>query len=47
METLDFDSHMKGKKKVEHDFMESANAKIALLKKFGFEGDMESESALE
>lgn len=34
METLDFDSHMKGKKMVEHDFIEAANAKLALLKKY-------------
>lgn len=34
LETLDFDSHMKGKKMVEHDFIEAANAKLALLKKY-------------
>lgn len=34
MATLDFDSHMSGKKMVEHDFIESAKAKIAIIKKF-------------
>lgn len=34
IETLDFDSHMSGKKKVEHDFIESAKAKMAIIKKF-------------
>ena len=32
--TLDFDSHMSGKKMVEHDFIEAANAKLAILKKY-------------
>jgi len=39
VETLDFDSHMSGKKMVEHDFMESAKAKMAILRKFRPEGD--------
>lgn len=34
LETLDFDTHMRGKKMVEHDFIEAANAKLALLKKY-------------
>lgn len=33
---LDFDSHMRGKKMVEHDFIEAANAKLAILKKYNF-----------
>ena len=39
METLDFDSHMSGKKEVEHEFMEAAKAKMAILKKFQDQGD--------
>ena len=31
---LDFNDHMKGKKTIEHDFIESAKAKMAILKKF-------------
>lgn len=34
LQTLDFDTHMKGKKMVEHDFIEAANAKLAILKKY-------------
>ena len=35
IDTLDFHTHMQGKKSVEHNFIESANAKIALLKRYG------------
>ena len=33
---------MNGKKEVEHDFIEAAKAKMAILKKFSPEGSLES-----
>ena len=34
VETIDIDTHMKGKGDVEQGYIESAEAKIALLKKY-------------
>lgn len=40
VETMDFDSHMKGRSSVEKDYLEAARAKMAILRKF--KGDTDS-----
>lgn len=42
VETLDFNAHMKGKQEVEHDFLESAKAKMAILRRFQSPGNEEA-----
>lgn len=40
MDIMDFDTHMKGKSAVENDYLESARAKIAILKKFNIDKEL-------
>lgn len=39
IQTMDFDTHMKGKSSAENDYLEAARAKMAILRKFKVESD--------